>query len=239
LQGLLVTQHALAAQVRLFRVTAQIRLGLLEDARATLQGTDEVTADWSETLTAIATVHLADGRPQDAIDVLAPVRAGDAPALHAFTTTHAEMIAAQACVELGDRPASEAAVERALELAKTDRLVLPFVMAGGTELLARHPHHSTAHAQFLLELNDILGGGRAPSTAPATVLDEALSPGELRVLGFMPSNLSVPEIANELFISANTVKTHIRHIYVKLGAHGRSEAVDRAREVGLLGQPRR
>jgi LuxR family maltose regulon positive regulatory protein len=49
----------------------------------------------------------------------------------------------------------------------------------------------------------------------------------------------MPELANELFVSVNTVKTHMRSIYAKLGAHNRSEAVRRARELGLLGRPGR
>jgi LuxR family maltose regulon positive regulatory protein len=52
----------------------------------------------------------------------------------------------------------------------------------------------------------------------------------------MPSNLSSPEIAGELILSVNTVKTHMRHIYGKLRAHNRSEAVKIARELGLLGR---
>jgi LuxR family maltose regulon positive regulatory protein len=67
-------------------------------------------------------------------------------------------------------------------------------------------------------------------------LAEPLSPSELRVLGYMPSNLSSPEIAGELILSVNTVKTHMRHIYGKLRAHNRSEAVKIARELGLLGR---
>lgn len=58
--------------------------------------------------------------------------------------------------------------------------------------------------------------------------------GELRVLRYLPSNLTAPEIAAELFISANTVKTHMRHIYGKLTAHTRTEAVQRARQLALL-----
>ena len=145
------------------------------------------------------------------------------------------MLAAQAQVELADRRASEAAVERALDLAERDRLVLPFVMAGGTELLERHPRHSTAHAQLLTEILEILAGGAAP-TSGRDPAERAAEPGELRVLGHLPSNLSVPEISRELFLSVNTVKTHTRHIYAKLGAHNRTEAVERARELGLLGR---
>ena len=51
---------------------------------------------------------------------------------------------------------------------------------------------------------------------------------------YLPTNLKTTEIAAELFVSNNTVRTHVTHIYRKLGAHSRSEAVARARELGLL-----
>jgi len=65
-------------------------------------------------------------------------------------------------------------------------------------------------------------------------LREDLTESELRVLRFLPSNLSAPEIGRELYLSLSTVKTHMRHIYAKLGVHRRTEAIDRARELGLL-----
>jgi LuxR family maltose regulon positive regulatory protein len=65
-------------------------------------------------------------------------------------------------------------------------------------------------------------------------LPEELSDAELRVLGYLPSNLTAAEIASELVVSTNTVRTHMRHIYAKLDAHSRSEAVTRARELGLV-----
>jgi LuxR family maltose regulon positive regulatory protein len=61
-----------------------------------------------------------------------------------------------------------------------------------------------------------------------------LSPSELRVLRYLPTNLTRPEIARELYVSVNTVNTHIRNIYSKLGARDRSSAVQRARELRLL-----
>ena len=61
-----------------------------------------------------------------------------------------------------------------------------------------------------------------------------LSPSELRVLRYLPTNLTRPEIAQELYVSINTVNTHIRNIYSKLGVRDRSSTVQRARQLRLL-----
>jgi DNA-binding CsgD family transcriptional regulator len=74
----------------------------------------------------------------------------------------------------------------------------------------------------------------APVTAPAEQLPEPLSQAEARVLRLLPTSLSAPEIARELYVSVNTVRTHMRHLYDKLGAHRRLEAINRARALGLL-----
>ena len=177
----------------------------------------------------------AQGRAHEAIDALEAVLAGTIPVLHAFSTVQAYMVAALAWADRGDRRASEAAVEAALDLAEQDRLVLPFVMAGGRDLLERHPRHATAHGQLLTEILDILDGGRSGADAEVPQLSEPLSAPELRVLRYLPGNLTTPELARELFLSVNTVKTHMRRIYAKLEAHNRSEAVRRARALGLLG----
>jgi LuxR family transcriptional regulator, maltose regulon positive regulatory protein len=63
---------------------------------------------------------------------------------------------------------------------------------------------------------------------------EPLSNSELRVLRYLPTYLSAPEIAVELSVSTSTVKTHMRNLYAKLGAHRRAEAIDHARALGLL-----
>ena len=54
------------------------------------------------------------------------------------------------------------------------------------------------------------------------------------MLRYLPTNLTGPEIAGELYVSVNTVKTHLRALYTKLGTHHRSETVARARDLGLL-----
>jgi LuxR family transcriptional regulator, maltose regulon positive regulatory protein len=68
--------------------------------------------------------------------------------------------------------------------------------------------------------------------------DEELSTGELRVLRYLPTNLSRPEIATELSVSLNTVSTQIRSIYAKLQVRDRTAAVQRARELRLLSTAR-
>jgi ATP/maltotriose-dependent transcriptional regulator MalT len=136
---------------------------------------------------------------------------------------------------LGDRSAAAAAAEAALGGAEPDRLIFPFTLTDATELLGALPHHETAHGALLADIVDVLRGTRTPSTdrgpPPQSV---ELSPSELRVLRYMPTNLTRPEIARELYISVNTVNTHMRHIYFKLGARDRSSAVERARELLLL-----
>jgi LuxR family transcriptional regulator, maltose regulon positive regulatory protein len=72
------------------------------------------------------------------------------------------------------------------------------------------------------------------STASAAGERWCLTTAELRILQFLPTHLSFPDVADRLCVSANTVKTHARSVYRKLGASSRAEAVARAREAGLL-----
>ena len=159
---------------------------------------------------------------------------GTAPVLGYVTVVEADLLAGLAYRELGDLRAANQATERALALAESDRLVLPFAMTGSRELLEALPRHETAHAALLTDILDVLHGsspGTEQSSSPPT---EELSPGELRVLQYLPTNLSRPEIAVELSVSVNTISTHLRSIYAKLQVRDRSSAVRRARELRLL-----
>jgi DNA-binding CsgD family transcriptional regulator len=72
------------------------------------------------------------------------------------------------------------------------------------------------------------------ANAHVLCVEVPLTDSEKRVLRYLPTQLTAPEIARQLFLSVHTVTTHIRHIYAKLGVHRRHEAVDRARARGLL-----
>ncbi len=111
-------------------------------------------------------------------------------------------------------------------------------MTGSRDLLEAVPRHETAHAALLIDILDVMrgSGGRSSEPPPAPPL-HALSETELRVLRFLPTNLSRAEIARELYLSVNTVNTHVHNIYTKLDARDRSTAVARARELRLLASP--
>ena len=180
-------------------------------------------------------ICLADGDPAGALGAVQDVLDGTAPVIGYLTVVEAHLLAGLAHRELGDQRAAHQAAERALALAEPDRPVLPFLMTGSRGLLEALPRHETAHAALL---TDILEAMRDASPAvrdqhPYPQAEE-LSPGELRVLRYLPTNLSRLEIASELSVSPNTVSTHIRSIYAKLGVQDRSSAVQRARELRLL-----
>jgi LuxR family maltose regulon positive regulatory protein len=110
----------------------------------------------------------------------------------------------------------------------------PFLEAGlpARDLLADHLRATNTHRWLASELVAALDG-RLRQAAPAELL-EPLSDREREVLRYLPSIMSNADIAAELFVSVNTVKTHVKSIYRKLGATRRQDAVRCARQLGLL-----
>ena len=110
------------------------------------------------------------------------------------------------------------------------------------DLLAPVLDGSLAGVRLIAQILDLLPGSAAPGPPPGGQpgwardrgLDEPLTDSETRVLRYLPTHLTAPEIAAELWLSVNTVNTHMRHVYAKLGVHRRHQAVNRARTLGLL-----
>jgi LuxR family transcriptional regulator, maltose regulon positive regulatory protein len=228
-------EHALPMDVGGWIVLAQALKGDWAATRAALAAMGADERDWAGMRLAAAALRLADGSPRAAVEVLAPLIDGTPKALHPrWATVHALLFDAAARDRLRDRAGAEASIERALELAEPEGVVLPFALAPVRELLERHPGHRTAHATLLATILGVLAGRSPPPGGETALPREELSEAELRVLRYLPSNLTAPEIAAELCVSANTVRTHLRHIYAKLEAHSRGEAVGRARNLGLL-----
>jgi LuxR family transcriptional regulator, maltose regulon positive regulatory protein len=136
---------------------------------------------------------------------------------------------------VGDVGAAEHALDRALDLAEPDGLLFPFLFDPAPALLERHPQVLAAHALLVGQIRRLLERAESSSAASGSELPpDELSDAETRVLRYLPTHMTAAEIANELYVSANTVKTHMRHVYAKLGVHRRSEAIERARALGLL-----
>jgi LuxR family transcriptional regulator, maltose regulon positive regulatory protein len=228
-------EHVLAPQVSAWIASTHARLGQSEQARAFLAGIPARRADTGEIRVATSAVSLAGGEAAAALEELQTVLDGTSSVIGPFTLVEAHLIAGLAELELGDRSEAQASAEAALALAEPDRLMLPFVVTDALALLETVPPPDTAHRALLMEVRELLGGSPITRARHEWVTSpEPLSPSELRVLRYLPTNLTRGEIAGELYVSVNTVNTHIRNIYSKLGARGRSSAVEHARELHLL-----
>jgi LuxR family transcriptional regulator, maltose regulon positive regulatory protein len=178
-----------------------------------------------------ALARLGRGDPLSALRRVEPLLSSTA-SVHPTLRLHCHLIAAVAAQAVGRPTAASGHLDRALELASVEGLRQPFACAGlGLQpLLERHLARPTASSTpFAAELLASIVGAE-PVTAPS----EPLSDRERDVLRLLPTLLRTPEIAGELFVSINTVKSHVKSIYRKLGVSTRRDAVARGRALRLL-----
>jgi LuxR family maltose regulon positive regulatory protein len=137
---------------------------------------------------------------------------------------------------LRDEPAALDALERCLDLVEPrgNGGVLLAFGASLRSLLRRAIARGTSHRSLADDLLAMLDDESVSDEGAIQPLLDPLSQRELAVLRFLPTMLSNAEIASELFVSANTVKTHLKHVYRKLDVADRRQAVRRARELRLL-----
>ncbi len=235
LAGQLAAPHYLVPGARARQLQALLRLDETERAKQALAELGDQDRDRGEVRIATAMLRLAQGDPSEATVALAPVLEGSAPVVGETWLVQSYLLEAIARDALGDPGAADRALERALDVAEPDGAIVPFLLHPAPGLLERQARHGTAHAALIAEIRSLLAG-RTPAPPPAAAQPplEPLSHSEIRVLRYLPTNLSAPEIAKELYVSTNTVKTHMHHLYAKLGTHRRGEAVERARALGLL-----
>jgi LuxR family maltose regulon positive regulatory protein len=216
-------------------------LGERDLGRALLERAERETATSIPVANALARLKLLDGDPRAARDVLAP-HLGDghgAPANGTPVSVLAEawLLDALALDALAEPDDAATSLERSLDLAEPAGLSRLIVEHGNRvrPLLHRHVRHRTAHPAMVGEaLDTIEHRGDERSPAVAVLLAEPLSEREQAILRYLPTMMSNHEIAGELFVSVNTVKTHLKAIYRKLDASGRREAVERGRELALM-----
>jgi LuxR family maltose regulon positive regulatory protein len=233
-QALLATEHTLAVELQCHIAQAQLGGGDTAAAQATLAHIALDRREESIVRATEASIHLAEGRAAEAVEVLAPaLRGPDEPRPFPWRRIKALLYDAAARRQLGDAAAARASFERAIALAEPERIVLPFLLPPARVLLTDGLPPRTAHPAMLAAILGVLNAS-APQPCTETPLPDELSPAELRVLSYLPGPLTTDGIAAELYLSPNTVRTHVRRIYAKLDAHSRRQAVARARELGLL-----
>ena len=137
----------------------------------------------------------------------------------------------------GDTPAALVALEGALARAEPEGYVRVFVAEGRTmaELLKDAVKRGIA-TDYARQLLPAFGNAEVKGPVRRDLI-EPLSDRELDVLRLLGTELDGPEIARELTVSLNTVRTHTKNLYSKLGVNNRRAAVKRAEELQLLSQP--
>ncbi|MGW3227111.1 LuxR C-terminal-related transcriptional regulator [Kitasatospora sp. NPDC001095] len=204
------------------------------DPAAALRALERSGADGPDCAVAAALARLAAGESRHALRILdaIPEHDGHGPAV----TVRVLLARSQAALALGDEAAAQRLLARALAVALPERLRRPFRDAGPwlARLLRSRPELVDSHGWLPPDLLPGPTGEAAGDTAAADDPVEPLSDRELDVLRLAAQMLSTDEIAAELFLSVNTVKTHLKSINRKLSVTGRNRAVRRARALHLL-----
>jgi LuxR family transcriptional regulator, maltose regulon positive regulatory protein len=215
---------------------AEIWLRLGEPVKARKRIEEIGTEDAPDAWVGLARLELATGEPGAAISAVASFLADEREPVLPFARAEAFAIDAIARDAAHDEEGALRALERALDLAEPRGYagILARYGAPLRSLLRRRIAHGTAHRALAAQLLSTLDEEPAADRPVATVLLEPLSERELAVLRFLPTMMSNAEIAAEMFVSVNTVKTHLKHVYRKLDVADRRDCVKRARELRLL-----
>jgi LuxR family maltose regulon positive regulatory protein len=208
------------------------------DARAALAAAGRAGHDASpEAAVALAQAWVAAGDGESARRALSPALAADCEAPERVRL-QACLVDAQLSYGSGDSARGCRSLVSALRLAEREQLRLPFVMERGwiAPVLRRDPELARSHRR-LFAPDQRHDRPTAPSSAPeraATLTVETLTEREREVLRYVSGMLNTAEVASEMYISINTVKSHLKSIYRKLAAGHRGEAVRRARQLELI-----
>jgi LuxR family maltose regulon positive regulatory protein len=181
-----------------------------------------------------ARIELAAGRPQKAIARLDACSSAESSLL---AKVERLVLIARASLHTGLTGRARDSMHRAVELARPESLARPF-LHHGVELRwllsAQRSRYPDPYLDDLIAALPQDSHGGEPSAGEPSALLEGLTERERAALVRLPSYLTQPEIAAELFMSVNTLKTHLKGLYRKLGACSRAEAVASARRHGLV-----
>jgi LuxR family transcriptional regulator, maltose regulon positive regulatory protein len=209
--------------------------GPTRPARELLETLDQsVPLDVGEAVV-LARMQLAEDDPTGAAATLASCLDGAAPS-DQVAPVEAWLVDALARDALADRDRAAASLERALTLAEREGCRRSFLDAGAParSLLARYRHRVPSCWSYLDDLLQASAESAWMATSSPRALIEQLTERERTVLRYLPSLMTYEEIASDLYVSVNTVKSHAHGVFRKLGVSGRRQAVRSARELRLL-----
>jgi LuxR family maltose regulon positive regulatory protein len=183
----------------------------------------------------LARLSIEQGRPGEALDTLEPLLALLEPLGRVDQLIGIEVLRALALQACGEAEAALDAIERALSLGEPGGYRRVFLDQGApVGRLLRRAAARGSHLEYtrtLLAALDAESGTPVPGGGP---LIEPLSARELEVLRLLAAGLSNKAIGETLVIAVGTVRKHLKNVYAKLDVHSRTQAVVRARELGLL-----
>ncbi|MFN2104532.1 MAG: LuxR C-terminal-related transcriptional regulator [Candidatus Promineifilaceae bacterium] len=192
----------------------------------------------------VARWYLAEARYQDSFDVLQELANLAEEAGRPFLLLESYILQAKGHHLLGNSESALKVLKQALDIAAPQQSRRVFLVEGNiiVQLLEAgrlewtDPRTLAFVDSLLGRLPDRAAGSRSsePAEWAEGEPEEPLSPRELEVLRLLPSGLSAVELADELLISANTLRSHLKSIYAKLDVHSRHEAIVKAAELGLL-----
>ena len=180
-----------------------------------------------------ARIALASGDHRAAVEHLHSPASGDLTPRRALVR---QVLLAAAAIERGD-PAAAGIVGRAVHIARQEGYLNTVVSTAPqvTSYLIEHaiPAQRDPFIEQLIGAGLEVRAAQPAGSRSGSLLAEPLTPAELRVLKLLPTS-TYPQMAEVLYVSRNTVKTHLRSIYQKLGVESRSQAIERAVELRLL-----
>ena len=206
-----------------------LRLHRANRVRESIEDVRRLLGECGELNLLEAMLEAANGHPRRALELVRAVTSGQVEVAVPMSLVDAWAQEAALQAGLGDSFAATAAARPALDLAVELGALRPLLDSGGDQLLGLLQRERGRWGNHEPLVEQLIRVARQPDAGAPVLTDR-----ELEVLVELPTLRTVDEIAHSMYVSVNTVKTHLRNVYRKLGVTSRREAVEAARMRGLL-----
>jgi len=213
----------------LLHARLSLRLHRANRVRESIEDVRRLLGECAELHLLEAMLAAASGHHRRALELVRGVTSGQVEVVVPMSLVDAWAQEAALQAELGDSFAATAAARSALDLAVELGALRPLLDSGGDQLIGLLQRERGRWGNHEPLVEQLIRVARQPDAAAPVLTDR-----ELEVLVELPTLRTVDEIAHSMYVSVNTVKTHLRNVYRKLGVSSRRAAVEAARMHGLL-----